>query len=79
MLATPLAAATASLQTHLTSTGRPHLQAAAERIAYPALSAVVTACQIQTAWAVQGADCVDPCPSETFQCFWNPDLATTTR
>ena len=77
MLAAPLAAAAACLQNHPTSiSGADSAQvASADRISYPALSAVVTACQMQTAWVVDGAAYGDICQSATFRCFWTSATA----
>lgn len=72
MLAAPLAAAAACLQNNFTSINAAdsaHL-VHADKISYPALSAAVTACQIQTAWVVDGEACGDICPSSIFGCFW---------
>ena len=74
MLAAPLAAAATCLQNDITSIHQADAAqlAPADRISYPALSAVVTACQIQTAWVIDGAAVEDVCPSTVFGCFWEP-------
>ena len=71
-LAAPLAAAVACLQTNLASihAASSAQLISADKISYPALSAAVTACQIQTAWVVDGEACGDICPSSIFGCFW---------
>ena len=72
MLAAPLAAAAACLQNNVTSVkdAESAQLLPADKISYPALSAAVTACQIQTAWVVNGAACDDICSSSMFGCFW---------
>lgn len=74
MLAAPLAAAATCLQNHITSVHDADAAqlAPADRICYPALSALVTACQIQTAWIIGGAAIEDICPSTVLGCFWAP-------
>ena len=74
MLAAPLAAAVACLEDHLRSISsiEPAQLAPGHRISYPALSAVVTACHIQTAWAADGAAWDGTCSSATFGSFWAP-------
>ena len=68
-LAAPLAAAAAGLQARISQAQL----APVDRISYPALSAVVTACQIQTARAVNGGLCDNTRSSLALHCFWSPD------
>ena len=72
MLAAPLAAAAACLQSNLTSINAADAAqlVPVDKISYPALSAAVTACQIKTAWVVDRAACEDIFPSSMFGCFW---------
>lgn len=72
MLAAPLAAAVACLQDKLTSINAADSAQLVplDKISYPALSAAVTACQIQAAWVVDGAACDDTCSSPMFESFW---------
>lgn len=67
LLAAPLAAAAAALQARISEAQ----SASVDRISYPALSAVVTACQIQTARVVDGGHCDNTRSSTALQCFWN--------
>lgn len=78
MLAAPLTAAAACLEEHLKSISNHESAQPALKMSYPAVSAVVTACHIQTAWAVEGAAWDDTCSSATFRCFWAPTVATQT-
>ena len=78
MLAAPLAAAAACLQSHLNSMtcASPVQLAAVDKVSYPALSAAVIACQMQTAQAVEGQS-FDLSPTEALKCFWACDTVVS--
>ncbi len=72
MLAAPLATAAASVQSKLQQWDTPSQPVSTDRLAYPALSALVTACQISTARAVEdSAQAEEFCAPDAFQSFWN--------
>jgi len=76
MLAAPLASAVVSLQSQLLPAEDSAQRNATDRLAYPALSALVTACQIKTAVAIQGSAQTDElCSADAFEPFWSPAAA----
>ena len=76
MLAAPLASAVVSLQSQLLPAEYSAQRNATDRLAYPALSALVTACQIKTAVAIQGsAHAYEVCSADAFERFWSPAAA----
>ena len=47
-----------------------HTKSDAERFSYSALSALICAAQIKTAWALHGSHETQVCRAESFHCFW---------
>ncbi|KAA6417398.1 MAG: cell division-associated BIMB-like, partial [Trebouxia sp. A1-2] len=73
MLAAPLASVVVSLQSQLLPAEDPPQCNAADRLSYPALSGLVTACQIKSAVAIQdSARTVEVCSADAFEPFWSP-------
>lgn len=76
MLAAPLASAVVSLQSQLLSAEDSAQRNATDRLSYPALSALITACQIKTAVAIQDSTQTDEvCSADAFEPFWIPAAA----
>ena len=72
-MAAPLASAVARLQTQQADDASQ--SSATDRLSYPALSALVTACQVKTALALQGSTQAAVCSADAFESFWSAATA----
>lgn len=68
----PLASAVVRLHLQLQQTNGASQSSATDRLSYPALSALVTACQVKTAVALQGSTQAAVCSADAFKSFWSP-------